>query len=320
MRHCVLVLIAFSVTYAQAPPAAAPGRPQPDPAKIGKLLETGRCAEGLPHVRKLYVRAAPELKRKLGSSGVRCAMKLNQRSEAAALIEALNRDFPNDPDVLYLTVHTYSDLSLRASQALLFSHPDAYQVHQLNAESLEMQERWDDAAHEYRAVLEKNPQLPGIHYRLGRLILSKPPTPTTNEDARRELEKELQVNPSNAGAEFILGELARQAEQWPEAIKHFGLSAKLDESFADAWLGLGRSLLSDGKVADAIPPLEKAARMQPANPAMHFHLANAYRRAGRKADADREYQAHQQTSEKARQTTDNLKKAVGGDPAAKSPE
>jgi len=159
MRHCVLVLIAFSVTYAQAPPVAAPGRPQPDPAKIGKLLETGRCAEGLPHVRKLYVRAAPELKRKLGSSGVRCAMKLNQRSEAAALIEALNRDFPNDPDVLYLTVHTYSDLSLRASQALLFSHPDAYQVHQLNAESLEMQERWDDAAHEYRAVLEKNPQL-----------------------------------------------------------------------------------------------------------------------------------------------------------------
>ena len=285
------------------------------------MLEGAHCAAALPQAIKVYSATAdPEVKRRIGFAGVRCAMGANQTGLAGGLIERLNNDFRNDPEVLYLTVHTYSDLSLRASQTLLYKHPDAYQVHQLNAESLETQGRWDDAASEYRAILEKNPNLPGIHYRLGRLILSKPATPTTAEEARREFESELKIDPNNAGAEFVLGELARQAEQWPEAIRHFTRAAQLDAGFADAFLGLGRALLSDGKPTEAIPPLEAAVKLQPANPATHFHLGNAYRKAGRKADADREYQAHQRTSEQARQTTDNLKKAVGGSSIEKTPQ
>lgn len=51
-------------------------------------------------------------------------------------------------DVLYLAAHAYSDLSMRASQQLLFKAPGWYQVHQLNAESLEVQGKWD-AGEEY---------------------------------------------------------------------------------------------------------------------------------------------------------------------------
>jgi tetratricopeptide (TPR) repeat protein len=239
-------------------------------------------------------------------------MALNDAAAAADFIGMLSRDFPTDPEILYLAVHTYSDLSLRASQTLLFTNPGAYQVHELNAEAMETQQKWDEAAEEYRAVLQANPRLPGIHYRLGRLILSKPETPATKAEAKKEFEEELRINPSNAGAEFVLAELARQAENYTEAIDRFTRATKLDAMFADAYIGLGRSMLDADRAADAITPLARAAKLQPENPTVHFLLANAYRRCGRQSDANRETEAHRVTSEKARQTTDDLKKAVTG--------
>jgi tetratricopeptide (TPR) repeat protein len=311
MRYPIWLLLALSLSPAQTPPAKSPAA-ESDPARIASLLETGHCSEALPLAKTAYARAgSSDLKRRMGAGGVRCAMSLNDTNAATEFIGMLNRDFPRDPDILYLTVHTYSDLSLRASQALLFVNPGAYQVHQLNAEALEAQEKWDQAAEEYRMVLEKNPNLPGIHYRLGRMILSKPETPTTREEARKEFEAELRIKP-NAGAEFVLAEFARQSENYEEAIDRFTRATKLDVMFADAYIGLGRSLLAASRAAEAIAPLERAAWLQPDNPATHFMLANAYRHAGRQADADREAEAHRMTSEKARLATDERKRAVTG--------
>jgi tetratricopeptide (TPR) repeat protein len=181
-----------------------------------------------------------------------------------------------------------------------------------SAEALETQGRWQEAAAEYRNVLAQNPRLPGIHYRLGQLILSQPKTPTTAEDAHREFEEELKINPSNAGAEYVLGELARQADQWPQAIEHFSRASKLDSGFGDAFIGLGRSLITGGRAPEAIPPLETAAKLQPDNPVCHYYPAMAYRRTGRKADADREVAVHKQMSEKARQTAQEVQLGVLG--------
>ena len=73
-----------------------------------------------------------------------------------------------------------------------------------------------------------------------------------------------------------------------------------------------RSLLAADKPADAVAPLEAAVKLQPENPTAHFQLANAYRLTRRKVDSDREFMAYKNASEKARQTTDELKKAVSG--------
>ena len=188
MRYVLCLIAVISLAPAQTPHRPAPS--SIDPAKVASLLETGRCPEGLPQVKRAYAATHDsDLKRKLGTGGVRCAMTLNDVNAAAQMIETLNRDFPKDPDILYLSVHTYSDLSLRASQTLLFTHPDAYQVHELNAEALETQGKWDEATEEYRVVLKKNPDLPGIHYRVGRALLSKPETPTTREEAKKEFRR-----------------------------------------------------------------------------------------------------------------------------------
>ena len=72
---------------------------------------------------------------------------------------------------------------------------------------------------------------------------------------------------------------------------------QLEPNFADAYLGLGMSLLAEKKYPEAVAPLEKAVKLQPANPAGHYSLATAYARTGRKEDADREFALQQQTSD-----------------------
>jgi tetratricopeptide (TPR) repeat protein len=179
------------------------------------------------------------------------------------------------------------------------SAPSSYQARELNAESLEMQGKWDDAAKEYQEILKQFPNATGVHFHMARLYLSKPDAEAdASEKAQKELQMELELDPKNAGAEYLLGELAREATQWDEAINHLSRATKLDPTFAEAFLGLGMSCISARKIAEAIPPLETYVKMQPANPAGHYHLAVAYSRAGRTEDAKREAALQKAAAEK----------------------
>src|SRR6266566_238059 len=104
---------------------------------------------------------------------------------------------------------------------------------------------------------------------------------------------------ANVGSSFVARDKWLMAStQWDEAINHLSRATKLDPTFADAFLGLGMSCLSAQKIAEAIPPLETYVKMQPANPAGHYHLAVAYSRAGRTEDAKREAALQKAAAEK----------------------
>jgi tetratricopeptide (TPR) repeat protein len=267
-----------------------------------QLAESGHCREALPLLKTAITHATdPETKKRLGLDGVHCGMSLHDMDSAAGFLRGLSSAFPNDPEVLYLTVHVYSDLSIRASQKLMVTAPGSYQVRLLNGEALEAQGKWDEAIAEYREVLNRNPNLPGIHYRVGRLVLTLPKSDEHKKMAQLEFEEEIKIDPSNAGAEYILGELARQDQQFPVAIGHFERAAKLDAGFADAFIGLGRALLEAGRNEDALAPLQMAAKLRPDNPAPHFYLSTAYRRTGHPEEAQREMALHEQATEKVRQ-------------------
>jgi len=264
------------------------------------LAENGACAEALP----ILVKAVPhltdkELQKRAGLDGVRCATLLQQSGPLLDFVRVLNQQFPHDPEVLYISVHAYSDLSTRAAQELARTAPNSIPSLELDAEANELQGKWDQAEKDYRKILEENPRYPGMHFRLARLLLSKPNPPAGFQDqAKKELLQELEIDPANAGAEYVLGELARQANDLPEAIERFTKATKFDPNFADAYLGLGVALLAEKKYAEATAPLEMAAKLQPENPAAHYNLATAYSRTGRKEDAKREFALQQQTAER----------------------
>jgi tetratricopeptide (TPR) repeat protein len=265
------------------------------------LALKGRCAEALPILKKAAAQIADKkLKYDALMSMARCAMGLEQTETAVRTLLDLNRSFPQDPEVLYLTTHYYSDLALRASHELAATAPSSPQAQQLEAEAFESQGEWDKAITQYRMILEQNPQRHGIHYRLGRLFLTK--TPPDSENAKKELEEELKIDPTSAASEFLLGEIARQSGQWDDAIGHFEKAAKLDQGFVEAYLALGMSMNSAGKFADAVAPLESYVKMQPDDPAGHYQLATAYARTGRKQDAQRQMVLQQETAAKAPRT------------------
>ena len=296
-----LLLLTSTVTQAQVAKKPAAAVDSSVVAERGaKLAETGHCAEAMPLLKKSFPQTSDkDLKLKIGFDAVRCAMTLNQADLAVDFLRLLNREFPHAPEVLYLTVHIYSDLSLRASQELADVAPSSSEARQLNAESLEVQGKWDEAAAEYRRILEHNPHAIGIHFRLGRLLLSKPdPDASMTDQAKEEFQQELEIDPTNAGAEYVLGELARQAQHIPEAIEHFTRATKLDASFGDAFLGLGMALVFNKQYSDAILPLETAVKLQPANPAGHYQLAIAYGQTGRKEDAKREAALQRETADR----------------------
>jgi tetratricopeptide (TPR) repeat protein len=297
----------FSV--AQAPKPSPPTDSGTAARRGVELAKTGHCKEALPLLKKSAARVADkDFKRDVGFAGVRCAMFADQPDAAVDFLRLLNHEFPRDPDVLYLSVHTYSDLSTRAA-AELAAVPTSHQAQELNAEALEIQGKWDEAARLYRQILKQNPSLAGIHYRLGRILVSKPEFgPSAAEEAKQEFEKELQIDPGNAGAEYVLGEMAKQNQQWDEAIQHFARAAKLDTGFGDAFVGWGGCLVSLKKFSDAIPPLETAVKLEAGNPAAHYLLAVAYARTGRKEDGEREFAIQKQLTQKG----------AAGEPSAES--
>jgi len=282
---------------------------EPTTPRALQLAQTGHCVEALP----LLKTAVGKQRRDFQVAGVKCAMALNRPPDALGFAAVLQREFAGDPEVLYLLTHTYSDLATRASQELLSKAPGSYQVHELSAEALEAQGRWEDAAKEYAAILQSNPDVPGIHFRIGRLLLSKEPqTAEQLEQARAEFQAELKVNPQHAGAEFVLGELARRDAKYDDAIAHFANAVRYDAGNPDAHLGLGRSYMGANRFKEAIQPLETAAKLQPNNPETHFQLAIAYGREGRKVDAQRESETHKQMLSRAQQRRDTITKGVQG--------
>ena len=277
------------------------------------LAQADHCKEALPYLEKDYTRAPDsQLKRTMGTEAVRCAMYENEPGRAVDLVRVLNRDFPDDPDLLYLSSHVYSDLSTRASQRLLTVAPESFQAHQLNAEVLEIQGKLNEAAEEYRKVLSLNPNLAGIHYQLGELLLAGERGLNTLDEARREFEEELKLHPSNAGAEYELGEMARQARQWNDAIEHFNRALSLDPQFAEALIGLGKSLVSAGRPQEAVAPLERAVRLEPTNANAHYQLSFAYRRLGRGPEAAKELAAYREIHDDARRNMQRIRTGILG--------
>jgi tetratricopeptide (TPR) repeat protein len=288
---CLLISTLCAITCSFSEGQRTPSFNEADSASAAEraiaLAASGRCQEALPLLKKAVAQASSkDLKYRLLMGTARCAMSLERTDAAISALLELNRVFPRDPDVLYMTTHYYSELASRASQELAATAPSSPQAEQLEAEAFESHRDWEKAITQYRKILEQDPNRHGIHYQLGRIFLAK--NPPENENATKEFEDELKVNPNSASAEFMLGENARQAGQWDEAISRFSKAANLDAGFDEAYLALGMSLNSAGKFAESIAPLQTYVKRQPRDPAGHYQLATAYARTGHKPEAEKE--------------------------------
>jgi len=253
------------------------------------LASTGHCTEALRILQKSDLRALDNnLRYQAAMATAQCGMSVDQEDAVLQSLLLLNREFPNDSKVLYITTRYYSELANRAAQKLLNRAGESAEAQELLAESYQARGEFENATAKYRKILEQYPNQPGVHYQLGRIILAKPLTPESAEEARKEFEAELQSNPGSPAAEFMLGDLAWRQQKSDEAIEHFSRATKLDVTLAQPYLGLGIALNGAGKFADAIESLKKYVDLDPADPAGYYQLAIAYARSGNKQEAERQ--------------------------------
>lgn len=283
-----------STLLAQESPASSQ-RSVLTPEKAIALAEQGHCGESVSALKHAMATTTvpAEVRKQAGVLGVRCSLAMDDRDSTDEFIRLLTKQFRKDPDVLFVVIHAYSDLSTRTAQDLGREAPDSIAAHKLNAEALEMQGKWDLAQREYEAIIQKDPNARGIHFLLGRVILSRPDAgPDASERARSEFQKEISIDPGNAGAHYVLGELARRDEKCEEAIPQFSTAIKYNSNFAEAYLGTGLCLVALKKYEEAVSPLRTAERFMPSNPEVHHALATALQRSGHPEEAQKEFSIH----------------------------
>jgi tetratricopeptide (TPR) repeat protein len=289
-------LLTTSPVIAQQPKplASSSTAPMISTEKALELAQQGHCKEALPALRHALSSPGSDATRKQsGVEGVRCSLAVDNRDSATDFIRLLTKQFPHDPEVLFVVVHAYSDLSSRTAQELARTSPNSLAAHKLNAEAYEMQGNWSEAEREYTQMISKYPNEPSLHFLLGRALLSQPGADAATMDrAKQEFQKELEIDPKNAGAHYVLGELARRADNCDAAVPEFSQAAKIDNSLAEAYYGWGYCLVTLKKYEQAIPPLRAAERLMPGNPMVHFSLATALNLTGQKEEAQKEFAIH----------------------------
>ena len=96
----------------------------------------------------------------------------------------------------------------------------------------------DDAIREFQRALSLNPKAPNAHYLLGLTYLMRNEWAPTPEGRRQFLEQ-LRVDPENFFASYLLGYMAFSSNQSQEADHYLGEAARLNPSSSESWLYLG---------------------------------------------------------------------------------
>src|SRR5262249_18932685 len=138
------------------------------------LSELGRYGEALAGLEKGFRRSADSaLKRMAGLQLQRAYTGLQRDSKAVEVALELNRLYPEDPEVLYHTGRLFANFAYLTMRKLSQVAPASVWKHQAAGDAYESQGNHDLAIGEYREVLALDPNRPGIHFRLGRVFLTR---------------------------------------------------------------------------------------------------------------------------------------------------
>lgn len=266
-----------------------PTLPNTDVLLAMSLSGLGHYQEALPALQKGFKRATdPALKRASGLQLQRAYTGLRQDDKAVEVALELTRAFPKDPEVLYHAGRLFGNYAYLSTVKLAEVAPGSLWLHLAAGEANESQGRFEAAIQEYREVLSLQPNRPGVHYRIGRVLLARAKQSTddtvSEPEALKEFEQELQIDPTNANAAYEAGEIHRKSARFDKALELFSQAVKHYPDFEEALVALGRTLLSLGKAEESLAPLRRSVALNAANEVSWFQLAQAQRALGNAAE------------------------------------
>lgn len=152
----------------------------------------------------------------------------------------------------------------------------------LKGQSLIVSREYEQALEEFKLAEQSQTQLPRLYYSKGLALYQLGRT----SDALAAFEKESVKDPITVYYLALLMDIEGKSEQALSLLKDL-LNQYSDSPEANQLFG--KILFNQGKIAESLPPLEKARSLKPDDSELRLLLAKAYQKAGRKEDAAREF-------------------------------
>ena len=191
----------------------------------------------------------------------------------------------HSPSAFYWRARCFEKLATAAYLRLYQADPNSYRVHQLVGDLEAAKGNDGKAIDEYRAAVAMKPSVPNLHYSLGHLLWKDLKT----DEARKELEAELEINSRHAGALHDLGDTYLLEHRPEKAFAYLTRALAADPEDLDIHRDLGTAyaeLHDYGKAETEF----KAAMAGDHDGSVHYKLARVYQAKGQKESAAREFE------------------------------
>ena len=261
-----------------------PSLPKLDSLMGVSLAELGRFKEALPGLDKGFKQTADvEIRRMCGLQLLRVYTGLDRNQEAVETALALNRFYPDDPEVLYNTSRIYGNFTYLTMEKLRDKAPDSIWMLQAAGEAHESEKDYEAALQSFDHVLKLEPRRPGVHYKMGRVYLRRFQESHDAKDqgfAADQFRAELEIDPQNGNALYELAQLDHDAGRLEDSRKEFEALVTARPEFEQARVGLAAVLVESNAAQLAVQQLQRAVELDPNDEVAWYRLSQTLRATG----------------------------------------
>jgi tetratricopeptide (TPR) repeat protein len=135
----------------------------------------------------------------------------------------------------------------------------------------------------FETLFQHYPTASNAHYLYGTLLY-----PADHDQSAAQFKRELEIDPSNAAAQLMVAWDSLMRNDFSAALAYAEKADAEEPALPATQLVLGRALVETGDLKRGIDLLQKELQLEPDNLEIHFALAKAYSKSGRKDDARNE--------------------------------
>jgi tetratricopeptide (TPR) repeat protein len=212
--------------------------------------------------------------------------KLDHKETALELLARAARIAPQRAEVILLLAHTSADLGYFGDAAeawekyMKLKPADATARREHAFAQTALGENMQAGLADLASYVRKHPNDSIGHYELG-----VAESPTNKEDALRELNRALALDPALAAAHLARGLLRYRQGNAQLALADFEFAAAHAPNSATILDRLGQTYLALNRTSDALRVLHQAAELAPRDSTILFHYARALSKAGEQQQA-----------------------------------
>jgi tetratricopeptide (TPR) repeat protein len=272
----------------------------PDGARLWELAGDQWRLRGNLVKAELFYREA--LRRRPDLAEVRQALTEIHSQQGKSAELALPPPTPATPpepaaDLHYFRSRDYEQRAQAAFERIGAIAPESYRAHQVLAESLSAEQRFEEAIGEYRKIVQLKPNLSRIHMAVGDLLMHQGQI----SQAVEEYQAELQVRPKAPEVLYRLGRAWLVLHEDERAEKSLEEALACHADIPEIQRELGKIYLRQQQYAKGIEALDAYVKTRPEDASAHYLLMNAYRSVGDAAAANRQRLLFEKYSEDRKQ-------------------